>query len=244
MATVTLEEVWALFKETDRILKENARAAEQRFQEIVLQMKENAKETERLMKESSAKFDKQLADSEKSLRTQIGDVTKRLGEFVEGMIEPAAVRLFQERGLDVHRVISNLKVKDKNFGGIEIDLFVSNNDSCVLIEVKSNLSIDDVNEHLKRMEKFKSLFPEYAHKKTYGAVAGMVIADNVAKYAYKKGFFVIGQQGDSAVILNDSISVLILKGFDVDNSNILICNRNQLFIICPKLSALSMKGSG
>jgi hypothetical protein len=210
MATVTLEEVWALFKETDRILKENARAAEQRFQETERIIKENARaaeqrfqETVLQMKENSAKFDKQLADSEKSLRTQIGDVTKRLGEFVEGMIEPAAVRLFQERGLDVHRVISNLKVKDKNLGGIEIDLFVSNNDSCVLIEVKSNLSIDDVNEHLKRMEKFKSLFPEYAHKKTYGAVAGMVIADNVAKYAYKKGFFVIGQQGDSAVILND-----------------------------------------
>ena len=194
MATVTLEEVWALFKETDRILKENARTSEQRFQEIVLQMKEN-----------SAKFDKQLADSEKSLRTQIGDVTKRLGEFVEGMIEPAAVRLFRERGLDVHWVMPNLKKKDPQRQlGIEIDLFVSNNESCVLIEVKSNLSIDDVNEHLKRMEKFKSLFPEYAHKKTYGAVAGMVIADNVAKYAYKKGFFVIGQQGDSAVILNDS----------------------------------------
>jgi len=193
MATVTLEEVWALFKETDRILKENARTSEQRFQEIVLQMKEN-----------SAKFDKQLADSEKSLRTQIGDVTKRLGEFVEGMIEPAAVRLFRERGLDVHWVMPNLKKKDPQRQlGIEIDLFVSNNESCVLIEVKSNLSIDDVNEHLKRMEKFKSLFPEYAHKKTYGAVAGMVIADNVAKYAYKKGFFVIGQQGESAVILND-----------------------------------------
>ncbi len=193
MATVTLEEVWALFKETDRILKENARTSEQRFQEIVLQMKEN-----------SAKFDKQLADSEKSLRTQIGDVTKRLGEFVEGMIEPAAVRLFRERGLDVHWVMPNQKKKDPQRRlGIEIDLFVSNNESCVLIEVKSNLSIDDVNEHLKRMEKFKSLFPEYAHKKTYGAVAGMVIADNVAKYAYKKGFFVIGQQGESAVILND-----------------------------------------
>jgi len=193
MATVTLEEVWALFKETDRILKENARTSEQRFQEIVLQMKEN-----------SAKFDKQLADSEKSLRTQIGDVMKRLGEFVEGMIEPAAVRLFRERGLDVHWVMPNLKKKDPQRQlGIEIDLFVSNNESCVLIEVKSNLSIDDVNEHLKRMEKFKSLFPEYAHKKTYGAVAGMVIADNVAKYAYKKGFFVIGQQGESAVILND-----------------------------------------
>ena len=218
MATITLEEVWALFKETDlqiketdRILKENARAAEQRFQETERIIKENARaaeqrfqETVLQMKESSAKFDKQLADSEKSLRTQIGDVTKRLGEFVEGMIEPAAVRLFRERGLDVHWVMPNLKKKDPQRQlGIEIDLFVSNNESCVLIEVKSNLSIDDVNEHLKRMEKFKSLFPEYAHKKTYGAVAGMVIADNVAKYAYKKGFFVIGQQGDSAVILND-----------------------------------------
>jgi len=204
MATVTLEEVWALFKETDRILKENARAAEQRFQEIVLQMKENAKETERLMKESSAKFDRQLAESEKSLRTQIGDVTRRLGEFVEGMIKPSAVRLFRERGIEVHKVTQKVEADNPHLNlAMEIDLLVINGDSCVLIEVKSNLGLDDVNEHLKRMEKFKPLFPEYADKKAFGAVAGMVIADNVAKYAYKKGFFVIGQQGDSAVILND-----------------------------------------
>jgi hypothetical protein len=85
----------------------------------------------------------------------------------------------------------------------EIDLLVINGDSCVLVEVKSNLSIDDVNEHFERMEKFKPLFPEYANKKAFGAVAGMVISENVAKYAYRKGFFVIGQAGDSVRILND-----------------------------------------
>jgi hypothetical protein len=41
-------------------------------------------------------------------------------------------------------------------------------------------------------------------KKAFDAIAGMVISENVAKYAYRKGFFVIAQQGDLAVILNDS----------------------------------------
>jgi len=121
------------------------------------------------------------------------------------MVKPAAVRLFRERGIDVHRIIRHLEATDEQLKlGMEIDLFVTNREACVLIEVKSNLSIDDIDEHLERMEKFKLLFPEYAHKKTYGAVSGMVISDNAAKYAYKKGFFVIGQTGESVAILNDS----------------------------------------
>lgn len=42
--------------------------------------------------------------------------------------------------------------------------------------------VDDVNEHLERMKKFKPLFPEYVDKITYGAVAGMVLLDHVARY--------------------------------------------------------------
>ena len=36
-----------------------------------------------------------------------------------------------------------------------------------------------------------------------GAVAAMVIPENVGRYAYKKGLFVLCQKGDSMVILND-----------------------------------------
>jgi hypothetical protein len=98
----------------------------------------------------------------------------------------------------------DVKAKNSKLNlAMEIDLFAINGDSCVLIEVKSNLSIDDINEHIERMSKFKTLFPLYADKKVYGAATGMVIPDNVAKYAYKNGFFVIAQQGDSAIILND-----------------------------------------
>jgi len=174
----TLEEVWRLFRETDR-----------KFQE-----------TDRKIQENAA----QLKETERLLRQQVGDLSRRLGAFVEEMVKPAAVRLFRERGIDMHRIVRHLEATDEQLKlGMEIDLFVTNQEVCALIEVKSNLSIDDVNEHLERMEKFKLLFPEYADKKAFGAVAGMVISENVAKYAYRKGFFVIGQADDSVRILND-----------------------------------------
>jgi hypothetical protein len=37
-----------------------------------------------------------------------------------------------------------------------------------------------------------------------GAVTGMIIPDNVAQYAYKKGLFVIGQTGEQLVVRNDA----------------------------------------
>jgi hypothetical protein len=195
----TLEDIWRLFRETDR-----------KFQETDRKMKETdaqMKETDRKMKETDRKIQEnaaQLKETERLLRQQIGDLSRRLGEFVEGMIKPAAVRLFKERGIEVHKVTQKVEANNPQLNlETEIDLLVINGDCCILIEVKSNLGIDDVNEHIKRMEKFKPLFPEYADKKSFGAVAGMVISENVAKYAYRKGFFVIGQKGDSAFILND-----------------------------------------
>jgi hypothetical protein len=199
----TLEEIWRLFRETDLRMKETDR----KFQETDLRMKETdrqIKETDRILKENALAAEKRLKETERVLRKQIGDLSRRLGDFVEGMIKPAAVRLFKERGIEVHKVTQKVEANNPQLNlAAEIDLLVINGDCCILIEVKSNLSIDDVNEHIERMEKFKPLFPEYADKKAFGAVAGMVIPDNVAKYAYKKGFFVIGQQGDFTIILND-----------------------------------------
>jgi hypothetical protein len=39
-------------------------------------------------------------------------------------------------------------------------------------------------------------------KQVFGAVASIVIADNVAQYAYRKGLFLIGQNGDHLEIRN------------------------------------------
>ena len=62
-----------------------------------------------------------------------------------------------------------------------------NDGEMIVVECKSSLSIDDVNEHLTRLGKVKKLFPKYRDMKVMGAVAAMVMQDNVPRYAYKKG---------------------------------------------------------
>lgn len=196
----TLEDIWRLFRETDRRFQETARE----FQETKQLLKQQSEEFDRKMQQRSEDFDRKMQQRDKEFNDRLGKLTNRLGDFVEGLVKPSVVRLFQERGIDVHVVSRNVEAKNPQLGlETEIDLLVINGDCCILIEIKSNLGIDDVNEHLERMEKFKPLFPVYSDRKIYGAVTGMVIQENAAKYAYRKGLFVITQKGDSAIILND-----------------------------------------
>ncbi|MFO8073636.1 MAG: DUF3782 domain-containing protein [Polyangia bacterium] len=132
---------------------------------------------------------------------QIGDLGNRLGEFVEGVVRPGLVRLFREQGIDVTRTLSDVK-GDKNGVALQVDLLVVNDDAAVAVEVKSKLSAEDVRDHLERLAKFKILFPEFASKRLMGAVAAMVLPDDVARFAEKRGLFVIGQSGEDAVLVN------------------------------------------
>lgn len=43
-----------------------------------------------------------------------------------------------------------------------------NNEDVIAIESKSNFSIEDVDEHLEHLEKFKHLLPTYKDKKVIG----------------------------------------------------------------------------
>jgi len=139
----------------------------------------------------------------KAVNTSVGRLSNRLGEFVEEAVRPAAVRLFRECGIDVHEVQQNIVVKREG-ESLEIDLCVVNDKDAVAIECKSNLSIDDVNEHLQRLEKMKRLMPRYQGNQILGAVAGMVIPEHVAAYAIKQGLYVIGQTGEQLGLRNDA----------------------------------------
>jgi hypothetical protein len=183
------------FQETERLLREQSQATERRFQEG----EHRFQETERLLREQSQETDRQI----KQVNEQLGKLGNRLGEFVEWQVRPAAVRLFQERGIDVHELYTEVSVKRPG-GGLEIDLLVVNEIEAVLIEVKSKLTQRDVDEHLQRLTKFKQFMPRYRDVKALGAVAAMVVPEEVARYAYRRGLFVLAQSGDSVIILNDA----------------------------------------
>jgi hypothetical protein len=175
MATIqpTFDDIWRLFQETNL-----------QFQE-----------TDRKFQEADRKI--------KEMTISIGRLGNKLGDFVEEMVRPAAVRLFQEWGIAVHEVHRQV-VANRQGAAIEVDLLVVNDEDVVAIECKSTLSVDDVNEHLVRLGKLKELLPSYADKRVLGAVTGMVIPDHVATYAYRQGLFVLAQSGESVVILNDA----------------------------------------
>ena len=155
-------------------------------------------ETERLMEKRSLETDKKFQETDK----KIGRLTNRLGEFIEEMVRPGVVRLFRERGIEVH-VVSRNVTAERDGEGMEIDLLVVNDGVLIAVECKSALSIDDVNDHIERLGKIKRLFPHYKVMKVMGAVAAMVLPDQVGRYAYKKGLFVLRQSGDNMVIVND-----------------------------------------
>ena len=219
----TIQELALMSKETDRKFQETDRKfqeTDRKIQETSQQMKETdrqiqetsqqMKETDRQIQETSHQMkdtDLRLKETDrlvKAVGKQLGEHGNRLGEFVQEMVRPAVLRLFQQRQLPVHQVLPNITAYDDNGQfRMEIDLLVINSDTAIAVECKSRLSQDDVNEHLNRLALFKDCFQQYGKFTILGAVAAMILPKDVGRYAYSKGLFVLAQSGDAVKILND-----------------------------------------
>ncbi len=155
-------------------------------------------ETRQQFQETDARIEKLNQETNKIISV-LGD---KWGHFVEGVVEPSMVRLFNERGIPIEETAQRLK-KRVDGESMEVDLLGFNGDEVVVVEVKSTLTVEDVRDHLYRLENFKRFFPRYAGNRLIGAVAGMVIVEEADKFAYRQGLFVILPSGDTAQLLND-----------------------------------------
>jgi hypothetical protein len=192
--TATIEDIRAILKELAQSQQELSQS-QQELSQAQQELSQAQKETDKQIKET----DKQINRVSK----QIGELGNRLGEFVEWQVRPAVVRLFQERGIDVHEFHPGISVKRDN-EGLEIDLLVVNDTDAILVEVKSKLTQRDVDEHLQRLAKFKRLMPRFRDVKALGAVAAMIVPNEVASYGCRQGLFVLVQSGENVIILNDA----------------------------------------
>ena len=177
------QEIWDIFKETDKRLDKRFKKTEEEIEKTSKAVEETRKAVERTSK-------------------AVYDLTGKWGMFVEGLIIPAAERLFKERGIVVNQVHQRVKAR-RNGDVMEIDILALNGEYVVLIEAKSTLKVEDVKEYIERLESFKKFFPEYQGLKVVGAVGGIVIDEESDKYAYRNGLFVIGESGETVVILNN-----------------------------------------
>ena len=210
--SVTIADIYQLFRtsaeEFDRRLKESDRRIEQARLESdrrAEEVEQYRAETARILAEAKLESERRTAENERTiaeLKRLVNSLTTRWGRFVEELVQPAVLRLFQEKGIDIKEIYPRARVKRQGIG-MEIDILAVDDTDVVLVECKSRLSKDDVDEFLEKLTRFKIAFPHYKNYQAYGAVAGIEIDEGIDRYAYNKGLFVIKPSGDTVEIIND-----------------------------------------
>jgi hypothetical protein len=170
---ITFEQVWATL---DRIT--------QHQEELAISMKETR-------------------ESQKETNRQIGKLGNRFGEVVEYMIAPNLCEKFKKFGLIFPKANSGTRVSDHdNNIHFEIDIMLENGNTAMLVEAKSKLTTEHVNEHIERLEKMRKYADLHGDKRSFlGAVAGVILTSNVKEYALKHGFFAIEPSGETFNII-------------------------------------------
>jgi len=176
----TFESVWAALQETDRFIKELGKKQE---------------ETERQLKEDSQRLKEEL-------NIKIGALTNLFGDLTEGMIAPKICEKFNEFGFSFLKAGSNPRYTDRaNDISFEVDIMLENSDKAMLIEVKTKLTEERIDKHIQRLEKMRKYANLHGDKRTFlGAVAGIVVTDEIKKYALSKGFYFIEYAGETFYI--------------------------------------------
>jgi hypothetical protein len=161
----------------------------------LMENREQMKETDKLIQETA----KQMKETDK----KIGELSKRFGESVEYMVAPNLVKQFKKLGFVFEKAHQNTKITDREDRVIaEIDAFLENGDKAMAVESKVKPSVDDVKDHVKRMEKLREYADRHNDTRKYlGAIAGMVFNDSVKIYALSRGFYVLEPSGDTFVII-------------------------------------------
>jgi hypothetical protein len=199
-------------KETDRIVKETTESQKEtseRQKEIDRILKETAesqKETARQME----KTDRQMKETDRQIKDfnkRFGDFTNRFGEVVEYMLAPNLHEKFKEIGLNFPQYSRNTDLRDyENNIFLEIDISLHNGEKAMLVEVKTKLTIEDIKEHEKRLEKMRIYADLHGDsglksKRVFlGAVAGVVMTPQAKKYALGQGFYLIEPSGETVSI--------------------------------------------
>ncbi|GHU75247.1 hypothetical protein FACS189461_1140 [Spirochaetia bacterium] len=129
---------------------------------------------------------------------------KRFGEMDDYMIIPNLMTEFEKMGFIFTQAAEEVTITDpKHDLSFWVDAVLENNDIKMAIDIKSKPTVDDINDHVERMEKLRRHADmhsnqRFADKRKYlGAIAGVVFGDSAKTYALKKGFYVVEPSGDT-----------------------------------------------
>ena len=185
--SVTIDDIYNLFRASQAEFDRRLAAQEQKEAEAKAERDRTMAELKRTVERTSRAVD---------------SLTSRWGRFVEELVEPSVLELFQAKGIDVKEIYPRARVKRQGIA-MEIDILAVDETELVVVECKSRLSKDDVDEFLEKLSRFKEAFPHYKNYQAYGAVAGIEINEGIDRYAYRQGLVVIKTAGNMVKIVNN-----------------------------------------
>jgi hypothetical protein len=209
-------------REVERLELEKKREVErlelEKKREVERLELEKKREVERLELESKVAEEKISRDKEKAasdrefkrfsreLGRKLGEFSNVLGLYAEAQTKERIRKMFAKLGIELRSMTTHYVEEDGKGGFLyEIDILLYNTIYAIVVEVKNQLKKDDVDEHLARLDKCIMSPPRGTEGKILlGAVATMIVSQEVETYAKRKGFYVIKPSGKSVKIANDA----------------------------------------
>jgi hypothetical protein len=201
---LTFEKVWAMFRESDRRMRESREEADRRMEEADRKMRESREKTDRMIQEVA----RQMKETDRKMKEtdeQLGRLGNRFGELAEHLVAPNIVKKFNALGFHFSDISTGLRKIILDESGVqkiaEFDILMENDDSIVGVEVKAKPSERDIENHARRLEILRRHRDKKNDKrKIHGALAGAIMPDSVKKTAIGEGMYVITQSGDTVKI--------------------------------------------
>jgi len=209
---LTFEKVWAALMESRQRMEETRQEMKESHQETKRWLKEIQQESSRQMKESQLeaqrrldethrKNEKTIADLKQEFSKNVGGISNTLGLLTEAMFSPELDKKFSEYGYRFETQANNKTFKKDQQLVAEVDSVLENNEYVMLVEIKTKLAVEYVNQHLERIVTMRHYMDARGdYRKIIGTVAGGIVSESVQVYAQNKGLFVVVQSGNAATI--------------------------------------------
>ena len=177
------------------------------FEKVWQALMEDRRRMEEIREENREVF-KRMDQSQEDLKRIVAEVSKNigglnntLGQLMEAMFSPELYYKFNDLGFNFIWQENNKKYREGNRVIAEADCLFENKDCAMVVEVKTKLTDENVDEHLARIAIIRRHMDARDDKrKLLGAVAGGIVSDQTLAYAFEKGLFVVVQTGDSVAI--------------------------------------------
>ncbi|MCL2154490.1 MAG: hypothetical protein FWH53_02375 [Leptospirales bacterium] len=198
------DEEWQKIKEkSDEQWQKIKEKSDEEWQKIREEEQKRSEESDRRRAEIERLMDKNARTIDE-INKALGTIGNNNGDFAEEYFQSAFKKNPQLNGETYNKVITNMQPAGYDD---EYDIFLSNDKSVAIIEIKYSVRTDDIGKLLQKAENFRKFLPKYNNQKLYLGIASLSFRKITEKNVLEKGIAVIKQVGDKMVVHDKNLKV-------------------------------------